>query len=526
MKRNITIGTKLLLICGALFAIVLALSYSSLTSISDLVSDVDVTANKSARKVELAGQIKTGIYAMRWAARGVILATIDKDTPELQKSAKDFQTAGESIRGALAEMRPLLVTERGKQAADDLERGLAQWLPLGDQLRQLCTAGRLAEADQIRKGPQRVIGNAMQRSADEIIVILKQVMAEATDGALGDGRRSRWVAGVLVALSVVVGIGVLLVIRHTNVKLRQFASEFGEGAEQVASAAAQVASASQSLAQGASEQASSLEETSASSEEINAMTRKNAENSSAAAQLTAEVDQRVANANQTLGAMVSAMDEINTSSDKISKIIKVIDEIAFQTNILALNAAVEAARAGEAGMGFAVVADEVRSLAQRCSQAAKDTAALIEDSVAKSRDGKVRLDQVESVIRSITESVAKVKMLVDDVNVSSQEQSRGIDQIARAILQMEQVTQQTAASAEEGAAASEELTAQSEAVHDVAGQLIALVGRGAAHASERKPVRPRGKRKSVPGAGSEASFMPSFAPAAAGVARSFTAAVD
>ena len=143
----------------------------------------------------------------------------------------------------------------------------------------------------------------------------------------------------------------------------------------------------------------------------------------------------------------------HASSDKISKIIKTIDEIAFQTNILALNAAVEAARAGEAGMGFAVVADEVRNLAQRCAQAAKDTAGLIEESIAKSNDGKPKLDQVAKAIAAITEDSGKVKTLVDEVSLGSQEQARGLEQISKAIAQMEQVTQKTAASAEERSAA-------------------------------------------------------------------------
>src|SRR5579862_6160682 len=130
--------------------------------------------------------------------------------------------------------------------------------------------------------------------------------------------------------------------------------------------------------------------------------------------------------------MVVAMGEINTQSGKISKIIKVIDENAFQTNILTLNAAVEAARAGEAGMGFAVVADEVRNLAQRCAQAAKDTAELIEESIAKSNGGQATVDQVATAIRSITVESAKVKTLVDEVNLGSQEQARGIEQISKA----------------------------------------------------------------------------------------------
>ena len=198
------------------------------------------------------------------------------------------------------------------------------------------------------------------------------------------------------------------------------------------------------------------------------------------------------------------MGEINTQSGKISKIIKVIDEIAFQTNILALNAAVEAARAGEAGLGFAVVADEVRNLAQRSAWAAQDTSALIEESIAKSNGGKTKVDQVATAIRTITEESAKVKTIVDEINLGSQEQTRGIEQIARAIIQMEQVTQNAAAGAEEGAAAAEELNAQSETLKDIVERLTDMVGGGdasngggrQAHRKTAETSSPRRQRES------------------------------
>ena len=221
------------------------------------------------------------------------------------------------------------------------------------------------------------------------------------------------------------------------------------------------------------------------------MARKNSENSRTAAELMTQSQQKFVQTNQSLDQSVVAMDEISTQSGKIAKIIKVIDEIAFQTNMLSLNAAVEAARAGEAGLGFAAVADEVRNLAQRCAHAAKDTAALIEEAIAKSNDGKLKVDEVATAIRAITEETAKVNTLVDEVNLGSQEQARGIEQIGKAISQMEQVTQKTAANAEEGASAAEELTAQSESLKDIVERLTAMVGGSEAANGHAGPIHGR-----------------------------------
>jgi methyl-accepting chemotaxis protein len=281
--------------------------------------------------------------------------------------------------------------------------------------------------------------------------------------------------GLLVAMAVGTVVG-FLIVRSTNAVLRQSVTELSEGAQQVASASQQVAGASQSLSQGATTQAASLEETSASMEEMASMTRKNAENSQQAASMMTETERLVHAAHASLGEMVTSMGAIKDSSDKVAKIIKTIDEIAFQTNILALNAAVEAARAGEAGMGFAVVADEVRALAQRSAQAAKDTATLIEESIGKANEGQQKVQQVSGAIESITSATVQVKGLVDEVSVASRQQAQGIDQVSQAIAQMEKVTQGTAATAEESAAASEELSAQAETSMAVVGRLAALVG--------------------------------------------------
>ena len=206
------------------------------------------------------------------------------------------------------------------------------------------------------------------------------------------------------------------------------------------------------------------------------MTRRTAEHSRTAADLMDQTHTVVTDANRTLEQMQASMHDINKSSDKIGQIIKVIDGIAFQTNILALNAAVEAARAGDAGMGFAVVADEVRNLAQRSAQAAKDTAGLIEESISKSSEGRGKLDQLSVAIRAITEKADKVKALISEVRVGSEEQARGVEQIAKAMTQMEQVTQTSADSAQQAATAGESMSTQARTMRHVAEDLQQLVG--------------------------------------------------
>jgi hypothetical protein len=266
------------------------------------------------------------------------------------------------------------------------------------------------------------------------------------------------------------------VIRSTTAVLRGQAGELSSQSVALASASRQIASSSQMLASGASEQAASLEEISASSEEIHAMAKRNNQHSAATAELVTHSRDQFVEANRSLDEMVIAIGEISAESDKIAKIIKVIDGIAFQTNILALNAAVEAARAGEAGLGFAVVADEVRGLARRCAQAAEDTATLIGGSIAKSNTGKAKVARVTTAIRAITEDSAQIKSLVESVSESSHQQTKGIEEVAHAISLMEQVTQRNAAAAEESASAVTELNSQSEKLKDVVAQISTLVG--------------------------------------------------
>ena len=229
-------------------------------------------------------------------------------------------------------------------------------------------------------------------------------------------------------------------------------------------AGGQVSQASQQLAEGASEQASSLEETSAALEQMSAMTRTNADNASRANELSGRARDSAQTGDQTVGRLNAAMAAINSSSGQISKIIKVIEEIAFQTNLLALNAAVEAARAGEHGKGFAVVADEVRNLAMRAAEAARETTGLIEDSVTRAKEGVDVSEEVGAALSSIVGDVSSVTDMLSGIAQGSQEQAQAVDQINSAVSQMDKVTQNNAAGAEESASAAEELAAQAQAL--------------------------------------------------------------
>jgi methyl-accepting chemotaxis protein len=249
-----------------------------------------------------------------------------------------------------------------------------------------------------------------------------------------------------------------------------------KGLSQVASGAArssdQVSKASQSLAQSTSEQAASLEETSSSMEEMASMTRQNADNAVQADTMMKEAGVIVNKANNSMTELRASMEQINQASNETAKIIKTIDEISFQTNLLALNAAVEAARAGEAGAGFAVVADEVRNLALRAAEAAKNTGVLIEDNVRDIKDGSAKVIEADDAFDLVEDSSAKVTELVAEIASASSEQARGIDQVNLALTEMDKVTQQNAANAEESAAASEELRHQAQSVESLTGELM------------------------------------------------------
>ena len=356
---------------------------------------------------------------------------------------------------------------------------------------QLAEVGR--NADAYRAGIERLVKNvneaqeilnARVAAAAELQTVIEKIQQQAEQGTLNYSQQSAASLGfasrvMIIGLISQILIGLvsgLLIIRSVTRALTKTAESLSQGALQVAAASGQVSSSSQSLAEGASEQAASLEEISSSVEELASMTKRNADSAQSGKVSSGQARAAAETGASEMEQMQTAMNAIQQSSNDISKIIKTIDEIAFQTNILALNAAVEAARAGEAGAGFAVVADEVRSLAQRSAVAAKETADKIDDATKRSAQGVEISSRVATGLQQILAKAREVDQLVGEIATASHEQSEGISQINMAISQMDKVTQSNAASAEETASAAEELNAQSEELRATSQELAALVG--------------------------------------------------
>lgn len=470
-----TIGKKLMASSIAMLGLTVILSVSSLRTSGSLGDELSKTASVTGRQMELAGAAASDAANMLSAERGLLLKLALGDQTTATKLNGEFASYAQSVGQEIDQMRALAETDEGRAANEKMQSALQSWLPAHDQLWQLCSKQDYQTAFKVFDNKVAPQASAMQQAANQVVALAHRSLEQEKSRALELPVQSRWIAIILLIISVATGAFGVWIVRGATRSLREMAANMSGTAAAVIEASRQISSLSEQLAKGATDQAASLEETSASSTEIASMTQRNAEHAQAATAIVTKVDDQVKLANHNLSQMIASMQNITDSSKKVAQIITVIEQIAFQTNLLALNAAVEAARAGEAGLGFAVVADEVRSLAQRCSEAARDTGELITTAVATSNEGGTKLNDMVAAISAITESAAKVREMVVSVNAASQEQARGISQISDGLSRMEKVTQQTAASAHEGRNASHRMLTQARALEQVVEELKVMV---------------------------------------------------
>ena len=414
--------------------------------------------------IDLGNAIRIGAWKSMVLRDPKLIQEAQKKFTEINKDldALKAKTIQEADLKSIEECRMA-----GKAYSDDLANFLTNWLA-----REELNKKRNDVADAVLLAARETAQGGM----DETTKGATQAASSLTTAS------TTMIIGLLVALLLGIGLAVTITLSITR-PIRRVIAGLTSGSEQTSSASGQVAQSSQSMAQGAAEQASSLEETSASLEEITSMTQQNAENANQAKKLANEANQSADKGTHAMVKMNQAIDDIKKSSDSTAKIIKTIDEIAFQTNLLALNAAVEAARAGESGKGFAVVAEEVRNLARRSADAAKNTSAMIEESVKNAANGVVISREVGEALTEIAEAARKVNALVGEIAGASTEQAKGIDQVNTAVAEMDKVTQQNAAHSEESASAAEELSAQAEEMRRMVDELVAMVGGASAGAT-------------------------------------------
>jgi methyl-accepting chemotaxis protein len=413
--------------------------------------------------------------ALRGDATAAMMATRSKDEKAIAASEKDYTDHVSQMR---AQMEENSKRDLGTDANNRLKAIMAPMEKYFKVTGETIALSRKSEA------AAQASNDALQESFHE----MEEAMAALSSSIETEAKQTNGAAMLefssfyrTVSITAGVSLVVLVVLswfvaRSIPQPFATIIRQLSEAADANTSSSSMISQNSTTLAEGASEQAASLEETSASLEEIASMAKRNSESAKNANELTRQTRIAADAGTKDVQAMNLAMDAIKASSDGIAKIIKTIDEIAFQTNILALNAAVEAARAGEAGAGFAVVAEEVRALAQRSATAAKETADKIDDSVTKSRHGAEVCAKVAVGLQEIATKSRQVDELVGEIAQASNEQTQGIEQVNVAVSQMDKVVQASAARAEEGASVAQELIAQSTSLQQSVEELSQLVG--------------------------------------------------
>ncbi|MBO14348.1 methyl-accepting chemotaxis protein [Herbaspirillum huttiense F1] len=505
--NNLKIAKKLILSFAAVIILTVILGIFAIRELKAVNQASTDMATNWLPTIKAAQSIQASLPRMRISELQMITAA----TPaEREDALKAIKSRLDILAKQRATYEAQISEAEEKLAYEKFSKSFATYLEIDKKLAEISGAGKEEEARAIFKGDSNKTFRSMLESMDEIIKIndAGSMRSDQTASDVFNSARA-WIIGLLAAI-VVIAFGLALAVaravsrplneavsvaervaqgdltvdirsdskdetgmlmhslRAMNDSLNKIVSEVRYGTDAITTASQEIATGNLDLSSRTEEQAGSLEETASAMEELTATVKQNADNARQANQLAASASDVASQGGEVVGQVVQTMEGITESSNRIADIITVIDGIAFQTNILALNAAVEAARAGEQGRGFAVVASEVRSLAQRSASAAKEIKQLIDDSVQKVGAGSQLVERAGATMSEVVASVKRVTDVVAEISAASSEQSTGIEEINRAITQMDEVTQQNAALVEEAAAAAQSL-------QDQAGRLSQVV---------------------------------------------------
>ncbi len=506
MLTNLKIGTRLALGFGIILALLLAVAGIGLSRMGAIETNTERIVTHYNTQATLARDMSDQVQTVSRMLRTILLL---ENQAEKRSNAEGITKAREAYDEASKKLEATLASQDSRALYAEIEANRQKARGVNNQVIELALAGKNQEAVKLMMGEARGAVQAWQGNLAKAVKYFNQRTEEkyAEAQAAYHSAVMLMVTGTVLALILGAVMAVLTtrsithplaavgeviqtvaqgdltqrveihskdelgelgrILNETNEGLREMVLQIQESAQAISTASGEISTGNQDLSRRTEEQAASLEETASSMEQITSNVNQTADNARSANQEAGKARKVAQEGGEAVTQVISAMEAINQSSAKINEIIGVVDEIAFQTNLLALNAAVEAARAGEQGRGFAVVAAEVRNLAKRSADAAKEIKILIRESVGKSQDGTRVAAHAGETIQEVVSNVQRVTSLVGEIAGATQEQSTGLNEINKAVVQMDEVTQQNAALVEEAAAAAESLDAQAHALTEI-----------------------------------------------------------